>query len=93
MSTPAEIRADIAKVMTTNFAAIPLQDQPIEGTVDWHINQIMQLIAALYDKVAAEVIGENEQIKPWLGDAGGIRNIMRDNQRLALQKLREQGSK
>lgn len=37
-------RDELSEILTTNFAAIPEKDRPKEGTVDWHINAIINAV-------------------------------------------------
>lgn len=38
-----QLREAIASIVTTNFAAIPKSEHPVEGTVDWHVNKLLAL--------------------------------------------------
>lgn len=71
--TPAELRNKVAEILTTNFAAIPGKERPVEGTANWHIDQIMQLINNELTAQLDRLEGKSElvKVKTW-GDNSAL---------------------
>lgn len=53
------LKETVAEIITTNWAAIPESERPVEGTADWHINQVLAALQTAVLAAAPEKEDEN----------------------------------